>query len=170
MTCRGTRKWNLSSYEIVLLIHHSSSSSSSSRFARNPTNCPPTHLPFFKNPSYPNLYPLHPLDCSLSCPTPSPLFRTGGDVRINSLVTWSKWRKKEKLEQAVPRERFSRREALSLSLFPLDSGKITENRWRKRERERRVDSEKGRKNGAEDPRQSGRGSGWKKREKRVRRA
>lgn len=169
MTCRGTRKWNLSSYEIVLLIHHSSSSSSS-RFARNPTNCPPTHLPFFKNPSYPNLYPLHPLDCSLSCPTPSPLFRTGGDVRINSLVTWSKWRKKEKLEQAVPRERFSRREALSLSLFSLDSGKITESRWRKRERERRVDSEKGRKNGAEDPRQSGRGSGWKKREKRVRRA
>lgn len=168
MTCRGTRKWNLSSYEIVLLIHHSSSSSSSSRFARNPTNCPPTHLPFFKNPSYPNLYPFHPLDCSLSCPTPSPLFRTGGDVRINSLVTWSKWRKKEKLEQAVPRERFSRREALSLSFRWIRAKSRRVGGGRKRER--RVDSEKGRKNGAEDPRQSGRGSGWKKREKRVRRA
>lgn len=130
VTCRG-KWWNLSSHEIVLLIHHSSSSSSSvSRFARNPTNCPPTHLRASRARLYPLQKPLVPE--SLPAPStgllivvPSPLFRTGGDVRINSLVTWSKWRKKEKLERAVPRE---------LS-FRWIRAKITESRWRKRERE-----------------------------------
>lgn len=132
MTCRGTRKWNLSSYEIVLLIHHSSSSSS--RFARNPTNCPPTHLPFLKNPSYPNLYPLHPLDCSLSCLSALPYRRRRSNQFPRDLV-----KVEEKGETGASSSEgtvFAKGGSLSLSFrwIRAKSRRVGERGERKRER------------------------------------